>query len=130
MSLREIDAKIHALAYPLSLARQSRKIAEESDYDAYVVSLIKQVLLTAPGERINRPSFGAGVRRMVFGAGADSAHAFTKSLILEGLTTWLNDVISVESINVRSEDAMLYIDINYVLLQRGRRRYLNLQVTL
>jgi len=130
MSLRVLDAKIHGLAYPLALSPQSRKMAEESDYDAYVVGLIKQVLLTAPGERINRPDFGCGVRRMVFGSGPDTAHAFTKTLILEGLNKWLGNLISVEQIAVRSEEATLFIEINYVLLQRGRRRYLNMQVTL
>ena len=130
MSLRVLDAKIHGLAFPLAVSPLSRKVAEEADYDAYVVGLIKQVLLTAPGERINRPDFGAGVRRMVFGSGPDSAHAFTKSLILEGLSKWLGELITVEQIAVRSEDATLFIEVNYVLLQRGRRRYLNMQVTL
>jgi uncharacterized protein len=122
--------RIHALAYPLGLNPNSRKLAEETDYDAYVVGLIKQILLTAPGERINRPEFGVGVKRLIFAAGPDTAHAFTKALVLEGLTKHLKDIISVEAIGVRSEEASLFIDINYVVLQRGHRRYLNLEVTL
>ena len=57
---------LHALEFPFAIDRGARSAAEEGDYDDYIRQLIRQVLLTAPGERVNRPDFGAGVRRMVF----------------------------------------------------------------
>ena len=38
------------------------------DYDAHIRDLIEQVLFTAPGERVNRPDFGSGLLRLVFGS--------------------------------------------------------------
>ena len=121
---------IHAIAYPLQLGGTSRKLAEENDYAAYVEQLVRQVLLTSPGERINRPDFGAGVRRLVFEPNGDGAAGLAKAMIYQSLTQWLGALIRVESVEVRSEDASLLIDIVYMLLQRGQRRYLNVEVTL
>lgn len=121
---------IHAIAYPLQLGGTSRKLAEENDYAAYVEQLVRQVLLTAPGERINRPDFGAGVRRLVFEPNGDGAAGLAKAMIYQALTKWLGALIQVESVEVRSVDSSLLIDIVYMLLQRGQRRYLNVEVTL
>ena len=121
---------IHAIAYPLQLGGTSRKLAEENDYAAYVEQLVRQVLLTAPGERINRPDFGAGVRRLVFEPNGDGAAGLAKAMIYQALTKWLGALIRVESVEVRSVDSSLLIDIVYMLLQRGQRRYLNVEVTL
>ena len=51
---------LHAIKYPFAIDAGGGRAAEESDYEAYIRQLIRQVLMTAPGERINRPSFGAG----------------------------------------------------------------------
>ena len=37
-----------------------------SDGDEHVRDLIEQVLFTAPGERVNRPTFGTGLMQLVF----------------------------------------------------------------
>lgn len=121
---------IHAIAYPLQLGGTSRKLAEENDYGSYVEQLVRQVLLTGPGERINRPDFGAGVRRLVFEPNGNGTAGLAKAMIYQALTKWLGALIRVESIEVRSQDATLLIDIVYMLLQRGQRRYLNVEVTL
>ena len=55
-----------AIYHPLAISGKSARLRQETDYEAYIRQLIRQVLLTAPGERINRPEFGAGVRRLVF----------------------------------------------------------------
>lgn len=121
---------IHAIAYPFRVSAGTGKLAEENDYDAYIAQLIRQVLLTAPGERVNRPEFGAGVRRLVFAANSDDTSAFAKTLILEALERWLGRFIRVEQVEVRAVDATLWIDLAYLVLHRGRRRSLNIEVTL
>lgn len=121
---------IHAIAYPLQVGGTSRKLAEENDYAAYVEQLVRQVLLTSPGERVNRPDFGAGVRRLVFEPNGDGAAGLANTMIYQALTKWLGALIRVESVEVRSQEASLLIDIVYLLLQRGQRRYLNVQVAL
>lgn len=123
-------APIHAIHYPLQMGGASAKLTEENEYDAYVVQLIKQVLLTAPGERINRPTFGAGVRRLVFAPLGDETAGLAKSMVYQALTDWLGRLISVERVDVRTQDATLLIEVVYMILQRGQRRYLNVEVTL
>ena len=70
-----MDGELHALKYPFAIDEGGGRAAEESDYEAYVRQLIRQVLLVSPGERINRPDFGAGVRRMVFGPNSTAVAA-------------------------------------------------------
>jgi len=130
MSLTRAKQQTHSLSFPLRISETRRAVTEDKTYDNYVAGLIRQVLLTAPGERVNRPDFGVGLRRMVFAASGGDTDSFVKTLILEGLTKWLKDFIQVEAIEVRREDITLFVQINYVLLQRGYRRYLNLEVTL
>ena len=127
--LRDIDPKIRALAYPFQVHKLSRQIAEQPDYDSYIKELIHQVVLTVPGERINRPDFGSGVGRMVFEAGAAGASTFSKAIILSSLQKWLGELITVEAIETRFEDTTLFIEIHYIVLHRGTRRFLNLEVT-
>ncbi len=57
---------IHSIRYPFAIDDGFGKLAEETDYYRHVEQMIKQVLFTNPGERINRPDFGCGIRRMVF----------------------------------------------------------------
>jgi hypothetical protein len=58
--------QIHSIRYPFSIDKGFGVLAEESDYGLHVEQMIKQVLFTNPGERINRPDFGCGISRMVF----------------------------------------------------------------
>ena len=37
-----------------------------TDEDDHLRDMIEQFLLTDPGERVNRPDFGAGLRHMIF----------------------------------------------------------------
>ncbi len=47
--------------------------------------LIRQVLLTAQGEGINRPEFGAGVRRLVFAPLSAATASLAQTTIYEAL---------------------------------------------
>ena len=71
----------------------------------------------------------AGVRRLVFAANNDDTSAFAKTLILEALNKWLTRLINVERIEVRAVESTMWVNITYLVLQRGSRRYLNLEVT-
>jgi len=118
-----------SLAWPLAVDPSRGRIAQESDFDAHVAQLVKQVLLTAPGERINRPNFGCGVKRMVFAANGEAAAALAQATVYQALSTWLGSVISVFEVTVRAVEATLHIRIGYAVKALGERRYLNLEVT-
>ena len=121
---------LHAIKYPFAIDAGGGRVAEESDYEAYIRQLIRQVLMTAPGERINRPNFGAGVRRMVFAPNNPATASLTQTLVYQALNQWLGSVIKVEEISVSAENETLLITIHYMIIQRGVSRVLNEEVTI
>lgn len=118
-----------SLRYPLSVDTARGRIAQEADFNAHIEQLVMQVLMTSPGERINRPDFGCGVKRLVFAPGGEVAASLAQATVYQALTNWLPDAITVVEVTVRASDAVLNIRIGYVIKARGERRYLNLQVT-
>ena len=48
-----MPAPFEGFHYPVAVDAGLGRLRKETDYPAYVVQLIKQVLLTAPGERVN-----------------------------------------------------------------------------
>lgn len=121
---------VRYLRFPFGVALTGGTIAEEPDYDAYVRQLIRQVLLTARGERVCRPDFGAGLRRQVFAPLTDTSAALTRTLVYEALATWLDTVIKVEQVTVRAEAETLRVSVEYLTIARGERRLLDEDVTL
>ena len=119
---------LHALRYPFAIDAGGGRAAEESDYDTYVRQLIRQVLLTAPGERINRPDFGAGVRRMVFAPNSPATATLAQTFVYQALTRWLATVIKVEEVKVSSVESTMLIDVRYLVIQRGETRILREEV--
>ncbi len=123
-------AELDAIAFPFTIDRGAGRIRAERDYEAYVVQLIRQVLLTNLGERINRPDFGAQIRSMVFAPNNPAAATYGRALIYQALDRWLSDFIRTEAIELRAEEATLWIDVEYTLIARGERRFLNVEVAL
>jgi phage baseplate assembly protein W len=120
----------HSIRYPVSVDRGLGALSDEQDYPAHVEQMIKQVLLTSPGERVNRPDFGCGLRRMVFAPNNPAAAGLVKVSVMQSLATWLGDVIQVEDVSAESVDSTLTLKIRYILKARQERRYLNLEVAL
>src|SRR4051812_6432769 len=87
-----------AIHHPLSVAAAGGRLRQEADYEAYIRQLIRQVLLTAPGERINRPEFGAGVRRLVFSPLSPASASLAQTTVYQALTTLLGTLIRVENV--------------------------------
>ena len=117
------------LKYPFAIDGGAGRAAEEPNYDAYIGQLIRQVLLTAPGERIARPTFGAGVRRMVFSPLSEATTTYTKTLVLEALTSALDAFIRVDAIDVNVDESRLDISIRYFVRHTGETVLLNEEVT-
>src|SRR6266480_7040288 len=98
--------------YPFHVDDRGRT-AEASDED-HIRDMIEQVLFTAPGERVNRPTFGSGVMQLVFAPNSDALASATQQLVQGALQQWLGDLIQVESVEVESEDAELRVTVTYV----------------
>lgn len=121
---------ITSIYHPIAIDQGLGKLAEESDYSEHVEQLIKQLLFTNPGERINRPDFGCGLRRMVFAPNSDATASMTQVTVYQALEKWLGTLISVEEVNVEAIEEKLEVSIVYILEARQERRYLNLETTL
>lgn len=123
-----MDAPLHALRYPFAIDRGAGRGAETQDHEAYARQLIRQVLFTAPGERVNRPDFGAGVRRLVFAPNSPAVASLAQTFIYQALSRWLPTVIRVEEVVVSASESSLLIEVRYLLIQRGEVRLLNEEV--
>lgn len=120
---------IHSIRYPVSVDTALGRITVETDYAAHVEQMIKQVLLTSPGERAHRPDFGCGLRRMVFAPNDPTIASLTQVTVYQALTKWLGTVIEVGVVEVQVYESTLSVTVSYVLKARLERRILNLEVT-
>ena len=93
-----------------------------ADTDRHIRDLIWQVLLTAPGERVNRPTFGTGTAQLVFAPNSDTLAIAQQKLIQAGLQQYLSDVIQVQSVVVENDDATLRITVQYTVLQSQEKQ--------
>jgi phage baseplate assembly protein W len=119
----------HRIRYPFAINAAIGRLRQEPDYDEYVRQLIKQVIFTDPGERINLPSFGGGVRRLIFAPNSLAGASLAQTLIYQSLSTWLGTLIKVNDVKTEAADEKLLITVDYTVLQRGERRFLNVEVT-
>jgi phage baseplate assembly protein W len=117
-----------SIHYPIGIDIGLGRLAAEHSYENHVEQLILQVLMTAPGERINRPEFGCGVRRMLFAPNSEVSASLAQVSVHQSLDRWLGTVIQIDNVTVTAVDSTLTINISYVLLARQQRRYLNLEV--
>jgi uncharacterized protein len=93
-----------------------------TDEETHVRHLIEQVLFTAPGERVNRPTFGSGLLRQVFAPNSDVVATAVQFTVQGSLQQWLGDRIQVESVDVVSQDSTLTVTVVYRLRRDGQRR--------
>jgi phage baseplate assembly protein W len=120
---------IHAFHFPIRLNQRRGGLLEERDYPRYVGQLIRQVLLTAPGERAHRPDFGAGLRRMVFAPNDDATASLIQATIYQNLTKWLGELITVDEVKAAANENRLDVEVTYTLKARGTQEIFNLEVT-
>lgn len=85
----------------------------ETAYDDHIRDLIEQVLFTAPGERVNRPTFGTGLLQLVFAPNSPELAAATQFLVQGNLQQWLGDLIEVQSVAVQAIDSTLQVQVQY-----------------
>lgn len=119
-----------SIRYPVAIENPLGRVQQETDYAAHVEQLIKQVLFTSPGERINRPDFGCGIKRLVFAPNSNVSASLLQVSAFEALQRWLDSVISVSDIKVQAIEEVLEIKLAYILKARREKRYLNLEIAL
>jgi len=94
----------------------------QSGEDEHIRNLIKQVLFTSPGERVNRPTFGCGLMQLVFAPNSDELVASTQFIVQGALQQWLGDLVQVEEVTVSNNDSTLDVTVQYTVLKTRERR--------
>lgn len=90
------------------------------DHDARARELIEQVLFTAPGERVVRPDFGAGVHQLLFAPAGDTLAAATEASVRSALQRWVGDVVEVDDIDVAHHESRVQVTVRYRVVATGR----------
>lgn len=109
-------------AFPFKISDALGEV-ETLSGDAKIKSKIAQIVMTAPGERVNLPTFGCGLRDLVFDPNNDILAATTEFAITRALQEWIGDEILVDSVNVSSSEGDLIVEVVYVRrdqLERGK----------
>ena len=88
----------------------------------HVRDLIEQVLFTAPGERVMRPTFGSGLMALVFEPNSVQLAATTQFLAQASLQQHLSHLIAVQAVTVEPIDAALVVSVAYTLLEDGSQQ--------
>ena len=105
--------------------------------------MIRQVLLTDPGERVCLPTFGAGLRRLLFAPMNASLGATTKLIVTQSLNQWLGNQIQVQDVTVATQagstgapvtgpplpDGAIQIQITYILIETQTVSQTQIQVS-
>src|SRR5579864_2355470 len=107
------------VAFPFGFDSYGRT-ASATDQDRHIRDMIEQVLLTAPGERVNRPTFGTGSGQLVFAPNSDTLAMAQQKLIQAALQQFLSDLITVQSVEVENDDATLLITVQYTVIRTQR----------
>ena len=86
-------------AHPVRFDAGSGQFARAS-YPDHVNQLVAQLLLTTPGERVDLPTFGCGLRQLLF-AGQSAALAANVTIqVTQALQAWLPDQVSLSGVSV------------------------------
>ena len=99
----------------------SRGRTATTHYADHIRDLIEQVLFTSPGERVNRPTFGSGLRQLVFASASNELSTATQFLVQGALQEWLGNLIQVDAVVVVTEDSTVRVTVEYTL-RRTRER--------
>jgi len=75
---------------------------------------ILQLLLTAPGERVNLPEYGTRLRDLVFEPNNEVLAATTEFTVMRALGRFLGEELLVDRVQVSTRDNELSVDIVYL----------------
>jgi phage baseplate assembly protein W len=124
------------LAFPFRIAPGSSQGAE-TPYDAHVDQLLRQLLLTSPGERACLPEFGCGLRRLVFAPQSDALVAAVRLQVRQAIERWLSDQVKLTDVQVVAggtdasagvDQGELLVQISYIAIDSLTPREIELRV--
>lgn len=103
----------HYLDFPFDVSEQGT--IRETGISDHIKDEIIAVLLTSPGERVNLPEFGCGLRELLFSPNDEILASMVEFTIAQSLQRWLGDKIAVDGISVQNQEEKLLINIVYTI---------------
>jgi uncharacterized protein len=100
------------LAFPFGVD-PTGAVATQSG-DPLLRSRVLQLLLTSPGERVNRPDYGTRLRDLVFDPNNDILAAATEFAVASALRRELGDELHVEGVQVSNAGEEIAVDLVYL----------------
>jgi phage baseplate assembly protein W len=113
------DGAAGHVAFPRRTDRRGRTAG--ADHETYVRQLVEQVLFTAPGERLNRPTFGAAIGQLLFAPNDVGLGAAAQLTAQTALQTWLGDLLTLHDVTVEADDSTIVVTVAYTVLATGAR---------
>jgi phage baseplate assembly protein W len=92
------------------------------DREGQIRDMVELVLFTRRGERINRPSFGAGLNEMLFAENAPEIAGAVQHMVQASLQQWLAEVIEVRAVRAEAMDNLIRVTVIYSLLGDSEQR--------
>jgi uncharacterized protein len=110
------------LAFPFRITGSG---AKNSNRTRHVRDQIEQVLFTNPKERVFRPEFGAGIRKLIFEPNASALWELTRKRLMASLAEALKGEVDPRSleVKVRGEGEKLIVEIAYNLATIGHSEH-------
>ena len=105
------------MTFPFQVS--DRGVASTSPRARVVRQQLEQLLMTIPGERVNRPDFGCGIQRLVFSGASPEAAAAAEYVIGTSIRRFLRDLVELDAVRVTVDDVTVFVDILYTLLDTG-----------
>jgi phage baseplate assembly protein W len=107
-------------AFPFRIDSGTRQAAQ-AGYADHVRQMVKQLLLTNPGERVDLPELGCGLRQLLFAPHSDALDATTEMVVMAALRRWLAGRIDVQRVHIATPDeapdrAQLQVEVTYLVL--------------
>jgi phage baseplate assembly protein W len=121
-------------AFPFRIDAASQQTAQ-AGYAAHVDQMIRQLLLTDPGERVDLPQFGCGLRALVFAPISDALTATVKLRVIQGLNQWLAGIVNVVEVTASAAPddptvapGTLQVMVTYTLVETQTNRAVTVTV--
>jgi uncharacterized protein len=106
-------SELDPIAFPLRVqpTGNTATCAPPEEVDA----LIRQLLFTDPGERLNRPTLGCGLIELIFDAISDELVAATQFQVQGALQQWLSTMVTVGAVTATRSGGELVVAVDYRL---------------
>jgi uncharacterized protein len=110
-------------AFPFAVDTLAQQTASAA-YTAHVDQMVRQLLLTSPGERVNLPQFGCGLRALVFSPVSDALGATVKLRVIQAFDQWLAGIAAVDDVEVSTaqddplpEPGTVAVTVSYTVVE-------------